>query len=93
MPQNIGYHGLHWYELQEVDSGFSATSLEPDLLYSTDPTSRPVDIEMGPDGAIYMLDWTNPIVGHMQFSVRDPRRDHDHGRIWRITCDDRPLQA
>lgn len=89
LPQNIGYHGLHWYDMREADSGFAADAIEPDLLYSTDPTCRPVDTEVGPDGAIYMLDWANPIVGHMQFSVRDPRRDHTHGRIWRITKDDR----
>jgi len=89
IPQNIGYHGLHWYDLSEVDSGFEADAIDPDLVYSTDPTSRPVDVEVGPDGAIYMLDWANPIVGHMQFSVRDPRRDHAHGRVWRIVNDDR----
>jgi hypothetical protein len=91
LPQNIGYHGLHWYDLGDSESGFIATPLEPDLLRSSDPTCRPVDVEVGPDGAIYMLDWANPIVGHMQFSVRDPRRDHTHGRVWRITRDDRAM--
>jgi putative membrane-bound dehydrogenase-like protein len=90
LPQNIGYHGLHWYDLTDSGSEFAAAPLEPDLLRSNDPTCRPVDVEVGPDGAIYMLDWANPIVGHMQFSVRDPRRDHTHGRVWRITKDDRP---
>lgn len=89
LPQNIGYHGLHWYDLTDSESGFAAAPIEPDLLRSNDPTCRPVDVEVGPDGAIYMLDWANPIVGHMQFSVRDPRRDHTHGRVWRITKDDR----
>jgi len=87
IPQNIGYHGLHWYDLREEDSGFAADAVDPDFIYSTDPTCRPVDVEVGPDGAVYMLDWANPIVGHMQFSVRDPRRDHTHGRVWRITRD------
>ncbi|MDP7188499.1 MAG: HEAT repeat domain-containing protein [Phycisphaerales bacterium] len=91
LPQNIGYHGLHWYDLSDSESGFAATPIEPDLLRSNDLTCRPVDVEIGPDGAIYMLDWANPIVGHMQFSVRDPRRDHTHGRVWRITNDDRPV--
>ena len=90
IPQNIGYYGLHWYDLDEVDSGYAARAVDPDLVYSTDPTCRPVDVEVGPDGAIYMLDWANPIVGHMQFSVRDPRRDHTHGRVWRITKNDSP---
>ena len=38
-----------------------------------------------------MVDWFNPLVGHMQHSLRDPNRDHTHGRIWRITYPKRPL--
>ena len=29
-----------------------------------------------PDGALYLCDWFNPLVGHMQHSLRDPNRDH-----------------
>ena len=92
-PQNIGFHGVRWYELSKQDSGFAAEAQVQDLLSSSDPTCRPVDLEVGPDGAIYVLDWANPIVGHMQFSVRDPRRDHAHGRIWRITHEASPLAS
>ena len=46
---------------------------------------------MGPDGAIYVADWYNPIIQHGEVDFRDPRRDHDHGRIWRITAKGRPL--
>src|SRR5262249_42440250 len=52
---------------------------------------RPVAVNVGPDGAIYFLDWQNPIIGHMQHHLRDPNRDHDHGRIYRITYNGRPL--
>jgi hypothetical protein len=44
-----------------------------------------------PDGAIYLCDWYNPIIGHYQSSFRHPDRDKKHGRIWRITYKDRPL--
>ena len=47
----------------------------------------------GPDGALYVVDWFNPLVGHMQYSLRDPRRDKTHGRVWRITAKGRPLLA
>src|SRR6185503_18994867 len=40
---------------------------------------------------LYVADWFNPLVGHMQYSLRDPRRDTTHGRIWRITAKGRPL--
>ncbi|MCA9448126.1 MAG: c-type cytochrome, partial [Candidatus Omnitrophica bacterium] len=46
---------------------------------------------VGPDGAVYILDFCNPIIGHMQYSLRDERRDHAHGRIWRVSHKERPL--
>src|SRR5262249_44869416 len=64
--------------------------VEP-LLRSTDPNFRPVALQFGPDGALYIVDWFNPLIGHMQHSLRDPNRDHTHGRIWRITYPNRPL--
>src|SRR5690606_23889309 len=39
----------------------------------------------GPDGAIYFIDWHNPIIGHMQNNLRDPSRDREHGRIYKVT--------
>ena len=39
-----------------------------------------------------MADWHNAIIGHMQHNIRDPNRDHVHGRIVRLTVKDRPLQ-
>lgn len=62
-----------------------------DLLSSTDPAFRPVDVRMGPDGALYVADWYNPIINHGEVSFRDPRRDKTHGRIWRLTYKGRPL--
>ena len=50
-------------------------------------------MQFGPDGALYVVDWFNPLVGHMQYSLRDPRRDKTHGRVWRITAKGRPLLA
>ncbi|HSI37147.1 MAG TPA: HEAT repeat domain-containing protein, partial [Tepidisphaeraceae bacterium] len=55
------------------------------------PNFRPSDIEVGPDGGLYFLDWHNPIIGHLQHHLRDPSRDHAHGRIYRITAEGRPL--
>lgn len=78
------------YEFVEDGAGFSANVLEP-LIKSKHPNFRPVDTKIGPDGAIYVADWYNSIINHAQHDFRDPRRDHDHGRIWRITYKDRPL--
>lgn len=86
----IGFQGIKQYKVIEKDSGFEGHEVEP-LLFSTDPNFRPVDLEFGADGALYVTDWYNPLIGHMQYSVRDPRRDTTHGRIWRITHTGRPL--
>jgi putative heme-binding domain-containing protein len=86
----IGFQGIKNYKVEEDGSGFVGREVEP-LLFSTDPNFRPVDLSFGPDGALYLVDWYNPLIGHMQFSIRDPGRDHVHGRIWRIAYKKRPL--
>ena len=78
------------YEFVEDGAGYNANVLEP-LMTSKHPNFRPVDVKMGPDGGIYVADWYNSIINHAQHDFRDPRRDHDHGRIWRITHTERPL--
>ncbi|MGB0578564.1 MAG: PVC-type heme-binding CxxCH protein [Limisphaerales bacterium] len=71
-------------------AGHRLERLEP-ILTSTHNAFRPVDLNIGPDGALYVADWFNPIIGHYQASLRHPDRDVKHGRIWRITAKDRPL--
>ena len=48
-------------------------------------------MEFAPDGSLYIVDWHNVLIGHMQHNARDPLRDHVHGRIYRITYPERPL--
>lgn len=86
----IGFHGIKQHRVHPEGSGFAGEEIEP-LLTSTDINFRPVDMQFGPDGALYIVDWFNPLVGHMQYSLRDVRRDKTHGRIWRITHEGSPL--
>ncbi|MBL9143756.1 MAG: hypothetical protein JNM99_08745 [Verrucomicrobiaceae bacterium] len=58
---------------------------EKDVLASTHVAFRPIDLKFGPDGALYIADWYNPIIQHGEVDFRDPRRDHTNGRIWRLT--------
>ena len=78
------------FVLSESGSGYVSRQAE-DLITSTHVAFRPVDVKMGPDGAIYLADWYNPIIQHGEVDFRDPRRDKAHGRIWRITAKGRPL--
>lgn len=67
----------------EGGSSFKVVRLVP-LIESTNIAFRVVDARFGPDGALYLADWFNPVIGHYQASFRDPNRDKDHGRIWRV---------
>ena len=55
-----------------------------DLIFSTNLSFIPVDVGFGPRGDLYICDWYNPVKGHAQYSLRDPRRDRSSGRIWRV---------
>jgi putative heme-binding domain-containing protein len=82
---------VNFYEFNDDGAGYATRELEPLLLVSRGPNFRPVDVELGPDGAIYIADFHQPVIGHMQYQFRDPRRDHLNGHIWRITQKGREL--
>ena len=86
----IGFRGVLNYKVTEDGAGLKMTEVEP-ILESADENFRPVDAEIGADGALYIADWQNPIIGHMQHNLRDTSRDHGHGRIYRVTYPGRPL--
>lgn len=86
----IGFHGILQYQIKDKGASFQGIEAEP-IVSSKDPNFRPSDLRIGPDGAIYFIDWHNPIIGHMQHNLRDPSRDHEHGRIYRVTYEGRPL--
>lgn len=78
-------HRVCRFVLSDDGSGFAARQ-QPDLISSQHVAFRPIDVKQGPDGAIYIADWYNPIIQHGEVDFRDPRRDHTHGRIWRVTA-------
>ena len=61
------------------------------LVDGGDGNFRPIDLQFAPDGSLYIVDWHNALIGHLQHNLRDPSRDHVHGRIWRVTYPSRPL--
>ncbi len=82
-------HRVCRFTVTEDASGFSSRQ-EVEVIKSNHVAFRPIDVKMGPDGAIYIADWYNPIIQHGEVDFRDPRRDHVHGRIWRVTAKGRP---
>lgn len=82
-------HRVCRFVISEDGSGY-ASRQEVELIKTKHVAFRPIDVKMGPDGAIYIADWYNPIIQHGEVDFRDPRRDHVHGRIWRVTAKGRP---
>ncbi len=58
---------------------------ETDFIISGDPWFRPVDLQMGPDGALYVADFYNKVIGHYEVPLTHPGRDKERGRIWRVS--------
>ena len=87
---NIGFLGIKQHSIVDDGTGYK-TEFRQNLLQSSDGNFRPVDLEFAPDGSLYVIDWHNVLIGHMQHNARDPLRDHVHGRIYRITYPSRPL--
>jgi putative heme-binding domain-containing protein len=96
----INTNGMPRWRISDDGAGFKGERIRHDpadpktpfdLIKSTDKHFRPVDPQIGPDGALWFGDWANPLIGHMQYSQRDPNRDHVHGRIYRLIHTGKPL--
>jgi putative heme-binding domain-containing protein len=83
-------HRVVRFKASDQGSAYVTREL-PDVMRSTDSSFRPLDAKLGPDGALYLADWSNPIIQHGEVDFRDVRRDKVHGRIWRITAKGRAL--
>lgn len=89
----ISIQGIFRAKLSDEGSGIKGETLEH--LITTDiaknPNFRPSGITVAPDGSLYFMDWSQMLIGHLQHHLRDPNRDHQHGRLYRITYEGRPL--
>ncbi|MEZ6140710.1 MAG: HEAT repeat domain-containing protein [Zavarzinella sp.] len=92
----INMNGLPRFTIADDGAGFAGQRIKQDgkpfdLIRSTDKHFRPGDPQIGPDGALWFCDWANALIGHMQYSQRDPNRDHQRGRVYRLVGIDQPL--
>lgn len=88
----INMHGFPRFTIRDEEDGAGLVGERiTDFLSSTDMFFRPVDPWIGPDGALWFGDWCNALIGHMQYSQRDPNRDQKHGRVYRMVYRNKPL--
>ncbi len=76
-------NNIEMHQWIEKDDHFEEKKIG-DIIFSTNLSFIPTDVKVGPRGDFYICDWYNPIKGHAQYSLRDPRRMKTSGRIWRI---------
>lgn len=62
-----------------------------DVFSSKNPVFRPTDIEFGLDGAMYVADFCTVLIGQGPNPSRDTGWDTEHGRIWRVVYNGKPL--
>ncbi len=80
-------HNLHGHQMNHqintrLGSGYNTVSAERDLLFSSDPTYLAIDLQTGPDGAVYVIDWCDTQQCH---TPNDEKVDRTNGRIYRIS--------
>lgn len=78
------------YQLTPDKSGYLSEEVQT-VLRSEHRSYRPVDTKIGPDGALYIVDWYNPIIDHGEVDFHHPIRDKVHGRVWKLTKKGSPL--
>lgn len=87
----LGKNAVLYTPLKLEGGTFVKAATSENLISSNNKVFRPVDLEFGLDGALYISDFYYPIIGHAQHSIRDANRDYSNGRIWRVTKKGAPL--
>lgn len=92
-------HLVHIARIEKNGAGFTEAD-GWNLFASADEWVAPVEAKVGPDGAVWVLDWYNFIVQHNPTptperggyqarngagnAYENPLRDKSHGRVWRV---------
>lgn len=79
---NLHGHQINHQHMVRTGSGYETFHAGYDLLHSADESYIPVDLQTGPDGAVYVIDWTDTQHCH---NPDDEKWDRSNGRIYRIS--------
>ncbi len=95
---------VHKQVLKQVGAGFKEDGDGWNMLVSADEWAAPVQTEVGPDGAVWIVDWYDFIIQHNPTPTPErggyqaqtgkgnayvnPLRDHERGRIYRLSYKD-----
>ncbi|MGV3764051.1 PVC-type heme-binding CxxCH protein [Parapedobacter sp.] len=89
---------VHRHVLEQVGAGFKEKGDGWNMVASSDNWFGPVAAKVGPDGAVWILDWYNFIIQHNPTpdgfengegnAYIDPLRDNTKGRIYRLVHED-----
>jgi putative membrane-bound dehydrogenase-like protein len=82
---NLLANAVYWHSLRPKGSTFAAKH-GGTLIDARDTWFRPIDLQVGPDGCVYVVDWYDERASHL-----DPRDNWDksNGRIYRVVYGDR----
>jgi putative membrane-bound dehydrogenase-like protein len=78
---NLGGHQINHDITQREGSGFKIVHAERDVFFCTDPKYVAVDLQYGPDGAVYVIDWYDRQHCH---NPNTEIWDRGNGRIYRM---------
>jgi putative membrane-bound dehydrogenase-like protein len=78
---NLGGHQINQQINKPLGSGYDTVHEGHDMLFCTDPKYVAVDLQYGPDGAVYFIDWYDQQHCH---NPDTERWDRGNGRVYRM---------
>lgn len=80
---NIHDNSVHQDRLTPNGSSFQASAIQ-DFVRANDGWFRPVSVQVGPDGALWIMDWYDKYPCYQNANADPEGVDRARGRIWRI---------